>query len=276
MALTRDSDAGAGAPPAAHAIGGAEHTASTLALLNALISDATVDDVTATRTPSSHAVGGAEHSASTLAALNALVSDATLDDSSATRTPTAHTHPNADLTQVPGDGIDTSAIHDDTAGEILAVTLKAVPLGADVVLIEDTAAGNAKKRTTAQAIADLGGGGGLGYNVCFGADFSTAGFFARANGSGGEPEESSIGPRAELTIPKAGTFTALAYMTNSGSATTVIKIHVNSIVVETITLTGTDAVDTSVSTAVVAGDTVAIEYDASTNPGRSNFQLYIE
>jgi len=37
-----------------------------------------------------HAIGGVWHSASTLAQLNALVSDANMDDSSAARTPTAH------------------------------------------------------------------------------------------------------------------------------------------------------------------------------------------
>jgi hypothetical protein len=78
-----------------HAIGGAQHSSSTLAALNALVSDATLDDSAATRVPSSHALGGAEHSASTLAALNAKVSDATLIDTgdsrlSDARAPTAH------------------------------------------------------------------------------------------------------------------------------------------------------------------------------------------
>ncbi len=56
-------------------------------------------------------------------------------------------------------GIDTSAVHDNVAGEILAVTLKAAPVSADLLLIEDSAAANAKKRVTAQSIADLGSGG---------------------------------------------------------------------------------------------------------------------
>jgi len=47
-----------------------------------------------------------------------------------------------------GAGTDTTAIHDDTAGEINAVTLKGTPVAADVILIEDSAAGFAKKRTT--------------------------------------------------------------------------------------------------------------------------------
>lgn len=95
---------------------------------------------------SAHSLGGGDHSADTLANLNAKVSDATLDDASATRTPTAHTHGNADLTGVPGAGIDTTAVHDDTAAEISAVTEKVTPVAADLLLIEDSAAANAKKR----------------------------------------------------------------------------------------------------------------------------------
>lgn len=36
------------------------------------------------------------------------------------------------------DGADSAAIHDDTAGEIMAVTLKAAPVAADEILIEDS------------------------------------------------------------------------------------------------------------------------------------------
>lgn len=45
-----------------------------------------------------------------------------------------------------GAGSDTTAIHDDTAGEISAVTEKAAPVAADLVLIEDSESTNAKKR----------------------------------------------------------------------------------------------------------------------------------
>ena len=45
-----------------------------------------------------------------------------------------------------GAGTDTTAIHDDTAGEIAAITEKTTPASADMFLIEDSAAGNAKKR----------------------------------------------------------------------------------------------------------------------------------
>ncbi|MCP4639455.1 MAG: hypothetical protein GY851_03430 [bacterium] len=45
-------------------------------------------------------------------------------------------------------GIDPNAIHDNVAGEINAVATKATPLAADLILIEDTAASNAKKKVT--------------------------------------------------------------------------------------------------------------------------------
>ena len=57
-----------------------------------------------------------------------------------------------------GPGSDTTAIHDNIAGEIAAVALKAVPVSADLILIEDSAAADVKKRVTAQSIADLSGG----------------------------------------------------------------------------------------------------------------------
>lgn len=41
---------------------------------------------------------------------------------------------------------DGAAIHDDTAAEISAVTEKTAPVAADLILIEDSAAANAKKR----------------------------------------------------------------------------------------------------------------------------------
>lgn len=52
-------------------------------------------------------------------------------------------------------GSDAAAIHDDTAGEIAAVTEKVSPVSGDLLLIEDSAAANAKKRVQ---IGNLPGG----------------------------------------------------------------------------------------------------------------------
>jgi len=45
-----------------------------------------------------------------------------------------------------GGGADADAIHDNVAGEIAAIAEKTAPVTADLVLIEDSAAANAKKR----------------------------------------------------------------------------------------------------------------------------------
>jgi len=55
-----------------------------------------------------------------------------------------------------GAGTDTTAIHDNVAGEINAVALKATPIAADVILIEDSADSFNKKKAT---LTDLLGGG---------------------------------------------------------------------------------------------------------------------
>ena len=55
---------------------------------------------------------------------------------------------------------DADAIHDNVAAEISAVTLKATPVTGDILLIEDSAAANAKKRITVGSLPS-GGGGGL-------------------------------------------------------------------------------------------------------------------
>jgi hypothetical protein len=47
-------------------------------------------------------------------------------------------------------GTDTHAIHDNTAGEITAITLKAAPAIDDVFLLEDASDGEAKKSIVCQ------------------------------------------------------------------------------------------------------------------------------
>ena len=57
-----------------------------------------------------------------------------------------------------GPGTDTTAIHDDTANEISALTDKASPHSNDYLIIEDSEAGNVKKRVSVGNLPTGGGG----------------------------------------------------------------------------------------------------------------------
>lgn len=57
------------------------------------------------------------------------------------------------LKNTPLAGRDTDAIHDNVSGEIAGVASKASPVAADLVLIEDSAAGNAKKSSTVGSLS---------------------------------------------------------------------------------------------------------------------------
>jgi len=75
----------------------------------------------------------------------------------------AHTHVEADITDL--DHTDPSAIHNNVAGEINAITEKTTPVGADIIAIEDSEASFAKKKltlTNLMTLAPAGGGGGGG------------------------------------------------------------------------------------------------------------------
>ena len=55
-------------------------------------------------------------------------------------------------------GIDTTAFHNNVAAEISAITSKATPIGADYLLIEDSADSDNKKRILISALPSGGGG----------------------------------------------------------------------------------------------------------------------
>ena len=73
------------------------------------------------------------------------------------------------ITNLPG-GTDADAIHDNVAGEIAAVTEKVTPVAADLILIEDSADSNNKKRIQ---ITNLPGSGAV-FNSAYTYDNTTA------------------------------------------------------------------------------------------------------
>lgn len=85
-----------------------------------------------------------------------------------------------------------------------------------------------------------------------------------------------LDPSSERTIPKAGTLAALSWNTETADATTVMKILINEIVEETVTLSGAATGTAVLSSAVNLGDQIAIEFDAGTAPGKSNWMIYVE
>lgn len=78
-----------------------------------------------------------------------------------------------------GTAVDSDAIHDNVAGEIAAITEKVTPVDADLIVIEDSAAANVKKRVQ---IGNLPGGGGgvtqayVGYNTVGGSTEGTVAY----------------------------------------------------------------------------------------------------
>ncbi len=116
-------------------------------------------------------------------------------------------------------GADANAIHDNVAGEIAAVAEKAVPVAADLLIIEDSADANNKKSVQ---IGNLpGGGGGLGYTL-FGqsapynpADSVTE-YFGNLNKA--DTMKTRVG---RIYVPKAGTIKAVeiySYAATAGTA----------------------------------------------------------
>lgn len=152
----------------AHQLGGDAHTTTALAELNALVSDATLDDSATARTPtthaSSHLPGGGD--ALTTATPVATQVGATAAEGTATNfVRSDHQHGVGAGSPVAvgtanADGSASTATRSDhvhagltrSANDFSTFTNKAAAVGADVMLVEDSEAAGVKKYVTVSAI----------------------------------------------------------------------------------------------------------------------------
>jgi len=117
--------------------------------------------------------------------------------------------------------------------------------------------------------------GGISYILDYGAVLGVPdiGKYVLVDQRPGATAVTALDPTSERTILEDGTLVCLSWNTESADETTEMAIVVNEVVIVTLILTGgtTGVVDCSVP--VLRGDEVAIEYDAGTAPGKSNWML---
>lgn len=114
------------------------------------------------------------------------------------------------------------------------------------------------------------------YVLSWGAKLDSHGRYAIALGKASDGDHNTLEPKTEHTVPKAGDIKALSYNTKAGDVTSVLKLIVNGLVTDTITLTGLVGADTTLSRAIAVGDQLAIEFDSGTDPKESILDIYVE
>jgi hypothetical protein len=177
--------------------------------------------------------------------------------------------PEEDLTGTGGS--DPDAIHDNVAGEIAAVTAKGTPVAGDFLLIEDSAASNAKKRIT---IGSLPAGGGTPRDT----------FVFRLNG------KPSVSTKVDGTWnPKrAGTFTGVYFhRETAGSAgSAIVDINKNGTTIYTTqanrpTIAAASGNNFSVTTtpnvtSFAVGDKITMDIDSIETGNSLDYSVTIE
>lgn len=104
-----------------------------------------------------------------------------------------------------GAGSDTTAIHDNVAGEIAVITEKNSPVGTDKIIIEDSEASNAKKMVQISNIPAGNPGPDTITNAML-ANFDGDSFLANLSPSPANPTYVQVGDLTEQTAPEAGLF----------------------------------------------------------------------
>jgi len=122
---------------------------------------------------------------------------------------------------------------------------------------------------------DVPVGGDLGYTLVWGANMQTTGRYAQVNGITSGGQETGLSPGSEYIVPADGTLDCLTYNSGTGDNTTVFKIWKNGAVEHTFTATGAGDFESGIGLSVVAGDLIAVEYDAGQKPAGSVYVAYI-
>jgi len=180
---------------------------------------------------------------------------------------------------VPAGGADANAIHDNAASEISAIAEKVTPVSADLLIIEDSADSNNKKKVQ---VGNLPGGGGGSTKIAvghFGGKFNSVATFVPHLGKSTDVCQATS-YKVRCPIPAAGTLSEVSYQCRYGDTTTQMKIHINGTVEETFTLsdiggTYNSGVET-VSVSVLAGDVLELEYDDFQKPGEGTWIVMME
>jgi hypothetical protein len=124
-------------------------------------------------------------------------------------------------------------------------------------------------------VTSSSGFAGRSVTLIWGAGFNISGRYAQVNGTHDASTTTNLDDESQSTAPFPGTLISLSWNTEAADATTVMKVTVNGLVTETITLTGLTGSDNSLSTTVVQGDLVAIEYDSGTAPKKGTYSILL-
>lgn len=117
--------------------------------------------------------------------------------------------------------------------------------------------------------------------ICpFGAKSDSLGKFLIANGKSSDADDSTK-PKTRQPIPISGTIIGLAYKTKDGDTTTRMKLHINGVVEETITLSsmngnGQGREDFAGAIVDAYSDYSEIEWDGGQKPGECTMTLIIQ
>ena len=128
---------------------------------------------------------------------------------------------------------------------------------------------------------DESAGGTIEIPICpFGAKSDSVGSFLIANGKSSDADDSSK-PKTRQPIPISGIIIGLAYKTKDGDTTTRMKLHINGVVEETITLSSMNAngqgrEDFVGPTVDAYNDYGEIEWDGAQKPGECTMTLIIQ